>query len=94
MFARKGAKEWVLVLLLGLQLVALAVAVFVPIGFDRPSRRGFDSGDLLLVGVFYLATLLSGLVLTVQLRRWWLLALELLLPSALALLALTGALGI
>lgn len=45
------------------QAAAIAVAFFVPFGFDKPSSLGLDFGHLLLLLGFYALSLLFGVVI-------------------------------
>ncbi|NOT31627.1 MAG: hypothetical protein HOP15_14365 [Planctomycetes bacterium] len=79
--------------LLGLllfQLAALAVALFVPFGFDRPSALGLDFGHLLVLAALYGVAAILGVLAAVGQRRWLALVFQLALPVLFILLAASG----
>lgn len=91
---REGSRRRRLALLLAFQIVALLAAAFVPFGFDHPSSWGLDFEHFLGLAALYMAAWLYGLTLSVSLRRWRILAVQLVLPVSFAALALTGVLGV
>lgn len=83
--------------LLGLvlfQLAAVAVALFVPFGFDHPSALGLDFEHFLVLLSLYGLAALLGIIAAARRRRWSALALQLALPAVLALLVFSGRLAI
>ena len=72
--------------------VFLAV-LFVPIGFDHPSKLGLDFDHFLLFGALDAAALFLGLTIAFATRRWTTCALQLGLPALLFLLVATGTLS-
>ena len=74
------------------QLLAVLVAVFGDIGFDRPGRFGLDFGHLVLViGPIWCAAALGGLVLSLRAGKRWVLIQLFLLAMPLVVFCFDGA---
>ncbi len=58
-------------ILLGVQALCWLLILFGDIGFDKPGKYGLDFSALLPIGAVYLIALLSGVVLALLKKRWF-----------------------
>ena len=58
-------------ILLGVQALCWLLFLFGDIGFDKPGKYGLDFSALLPIGAVYLIALLSGVVLALLKKRWF-----------------------
>ena len=87
---RPGGASDVLPLLVGVQAAVFLAVVFLPFGFDHPSKLGLDFGHLLLLGALDASALFLGLTLAFATRRWMTCAFQLGLPALFFLLVASG----
>ena len=89
-----GGRAHLLVWLLLFQSAALAMVVFVPFGFDRPSPLGLDFTHMLVLATLYGVAAILGSFTAMQQRRWLALAFQIAMPVAFVLLLAAGSLAI
>ena len=75
------------------QVAVFLAVLFLPIGFDHPSKLGLDFGHLLLFGALHASALFLGLTLAFATRRWLTCAFQLGLPALFFLLVAEGLAG-
>jgi hypothetical protein len=68
------------VIFIAIECLVLAVFLFGDIGFDHPGRFGLDFDDAIMLAVLYCGVLLGGVIYTARNRRWWAIALQLVIP--------------
>ena len=66
-----GLMNIALYILLGVQALCGLLFLFGDIGFDKPGKYGLDFSALVLIGTVYLIALLSGIVLGLMKKRWF-----------------------
>ncbi len=76
------------------QVVAAAVALLIPFGFDHPSSLGLDFDHFLWVLVAYSLALLIGVVASSVSKLWGALIMQLLIPIVIVALVYAGAIRI
>jgi hypothetical protein len=72
------------------QTVLVAMALFLPFGFDRPSSIGLDYGHFLLLLSLYVVALVVGVIATFSTRRYLLAISQLSVPVVITWLGFAG----
>jgi hypothetical protein len=73
---------------------AVAIALFLPFGFDHPSSLGLDFGHFLLVLSLYAVALIVGVVIAFATHRYLLAVIQLAVPAVIFFLGFVGLLNI